>query len=44
MTSQCFSTTATYGYGVPVGQFTGKERDQETGLDNPGMIGWTNFP
>lgn len=33
MTSQCSTTTATFGYGAIVGQFTGKERDAETGLD-----------
>ena len=33
MTSQSSTTTATYGYGVLAHQFTGKERDAETGLD-----------
>jgi RHS repeat-associated protein len=33
MTSQSSTTTATYGYGAVVGQFTSKERDIESGLD-----------
>lgn len=33
MTSQSTTTTAIYGYGVLPHQFTGKERDTETGFD-----------
>lgn len=33
MTCQSSTTTADCGYGAAVGQFTGKERDAETGLD-----------
>ena len=33
MTDQSCTTTATYGYGALGGEFTGKERDAETGLD-----------
>jgi RHS repeat-associated protein len=33
MTRQSCTATTVYSYGALVGQFTGKERDAETGLD-----------